>query len=49
MAKKKIDLLEVAAGAALIAFSVGNSPLIPDEPILIPAGIGLILDGMKWI
>ena len=48
MAKKK-DWLQIAAGAALIAFSIGNSPLIPDEPILIPFGLGLIGSGLNYI
>ena len=36
--------LQAIIGAALIAFSIGNTPLIPDEPILVPAGIFLIAD-----
>ena len=46
---KKINWLQVAAGAALIAFSVGNTPLIPDEPILIPMGLGLIGSGLNYL
>lgn len=37
-------MIEAGIGAALIAFSVGNTPLIPDEPILVPAGALLIAD-----
>lgn len=40
--KKKVNWIEVGIGTALIAFSVGNTPLIPDEPILVPLGAGLI-------
>lgn len=39
-----MKLGQALVGAALIAFSIGNSPLIPDEPVLVPAGIALIID-----
>jgi hypothetical protein len=45
---KKTDWLKVLGGALAIAVAVGDTPLIPDEPVLIPAGLVLIMDGMKW-
>lgn len=47
--KKKKDWVQVAGGLGLIAFSLGNSPLIPDEPILIPLGLGLIGTGLGYL
>lgn len=47
--KKKKDFLQIAAGIGVIAFSVGNSPLIPDEPIAIPLGLGLIASGLGYL
>jgi hypothetical protein len=48
MGKKKIDWLEVAAGGALIAFTVGD--VVPGDEIAgVPVGLALILDGMRWL
>lgn len=47
--KKGTNWLEIAAGAAIVVFSIGNSPLIPDEPIALPLGLGLIAHGFKYI
>jgi len=47
--KKKKDWLTIAAGVGLIAFSLGNTPLIPDEPILVPLGLGLIGKGFNYL
>lgn len=35
---------QAMVGAAIIAFSIGNTPIIPDEPIAIPLGLYLIAD-----
>lgn len=48
MSKKK-DWLQIGAGIGLIAFSVGNTPLIPDEPLLVPLGLGLIASGLRYL
>jgi len=45
---KKTNWLEIAAGAAIIAFSVGNTPLIPDEVVAVPLGLGLIGHGFHY-
>lgn len=48
MSKKKKDFVQVLAGLGIIAFSIGNTPLIPDEPIAIPLGLGLIGKGLGY-
>lgn len=45
----KKDWLQVLAGAGMIAFSIGNTPLIPDEPVLVPLGLGLIAHGLGYL
>jgi len=47
--KKGKDWLKIGAGTAIIAFSIGNTPLIPDEPIAIPLGLGLIANGLGYL
>lgn len=45
--KKRTDWEQVAAGAAIIAFSILD--VVPgDELILIPAGIGMIGKGFRF-
>ena len=46
---KKKDWLEILAGVGIIAVTVGDTPLIPDEIIGVPLGLALILDGAKWL
>lgn len=48
MTKKK-DWVQIIAGAGIIAFSIGNTPLIPDEPLLVPLGLGLIGSGLGYL
>ena len=48
MSKKRKDWAQIVAGAGMIAFSIGNTPLIPDEPILVPLGLGLIANGLGY-
>ena len=40
---------EVLAGAGVIALTIGDTPLIPDEVVGVPLGVALILDGMGWL
>jgi hypothetical protein len=49
MSKKEKDWVQIAAGIGIIAFSVGNTPLIPDEVVAIPLGLGLIGSGLGFI
>lgn len=45
---KKTDWLEIIAGTAIIAVTVGD--IVPgDEFIGLPLGAYLILDGFKWL
>jgi len=47
--RKKTDWAEIIAGIGIVAFSIGNSPLIPDEPIAVPLGLGLIAHGFGFL